>query len=110
MASKPKEDGPMSKKRHKPEEIVSKLRQVDVRVSPGQTVADAIRSIGVTEVAAGRAAGWGDLLHPAGGQGRGRELATARQQRAPACLIGLPTTGSGGGRARLIGLAGCASP
>ncbi len=40
----------MSRKRHKPEEIVSKLRQVDVLVSQGQTVADAIRSIGITEV------------------------------------------------------------
>jgi transposase-like protein len=40
----------MSRKRHKPEEIVSKLRQVDVLVSQGQTVADAIRAIGVTEV------------------------------------------------------------
>jgi len=43
----------MSRKRHKPEEIVSKLRQVDVLVSQGQSVADAIRSIGVTEVAQG---------------------------------------------------------
>ena len=40
----------MPTKRHKPEEIVSKLRQVDVLVSQGQTVADAIRTIGVTEV------------------------------------------------------------
>ena len=40
----------MSRKRHKPEEIVSKLRQVDVLVSQGQTVVDAIRTIGVTEV------------------------------------------------------------
>ena len=40
----------MSRKRHKPEEIVSKLRQVDVLVSQRQTVADAIRSNGVTEV------------------------------------------------------------
>ena len=40
----------MSKKRHKPEEIVAKLRQVDVLVSQGQSVADAIRSIGLTEV------------------------------------------------------------
>jgi len=37
-------------KRHKPEEIVSKLRQVDVLVSQGQSVADSVRSIGVTEV------------------------------------------------------------
>ncbi len=40
----------MSRKRHKPEEIVAKLRQVDVLLAQGQTVADAIRSIGVTEV------------------------------------------------------------
>jgi len=40
----------MPKKRHKPEEIVAKLRQVDVLVSQGQAVADAIRSIGVTEI------------------------------------------------------------
>jgi len=40
----------MARKRHKAEEIVSKLRQVDVLVSQGQSVADAIRAIGVTEV------------------------------------------------------------
>ena len=35
---------------HKPEEIVAKLRQVDVLTSQGQSVAEAIRSIGVSEV------------------------------------------------------------
>jgi transposase-like protein len=40
----------MSRKRHKPEEIVSKLRQVDVLIAQGTPVADAVRSIGVTEV------------------------------------------------------------
>ena len=40
----------MPRKRHKAEEIVAKLRQVDVLVSQGQNVADAIRQIGVTEV------------------------------------------------------------
>ncbi len=40
----------MPRKRHKPEEIVTKLRQVDVLVSQGQSVSDAIRQIGVTEV------------------------------------------------------------
>ena len=39
----------MPRKRHKPEEIVAKLRQVDVLVSQGP-VADAIRQIGVSEV------------------------------------------------------------
>ena len=40
----------MARKHHKPEEMVAKLRQVDVLVSQGQAVADAIRAIGVTEV------------------------------------------------------------
>ena len=37
-------------KKHKPEEIVAKLRQVDVLTSQGTPIADAIRSIGVTDV------------------------------------------------------------
>ena len=40
----------MASKRHRPEEIVAKLRQVDVLVSRGQAVAEAIRAIGVTVV------------------------------------------------------------
>ena len=40
----------MSRKRHKPEEIVAKLRQVDVLVAQGTPVVEAIRAIGVTEV------------------------------------------------------------
>ena len=40
----------MPRKRHKPEEIVGKLRQVDVLASQGQSIADAVRAIGLTEV------------------------------------------------------------
>ena len=40
----------MARKRYKPEVIVAKLRQVDVLVSQGQSVVDAVRSIGVTDV------------------------------------------------------------
>ena len=40
----------MPRKRHHPEEIVAKLRQADVLTSQGQSGADAVRSIGVTEV------------------------------------------------------------
>ena len=40
----------MPRKRYKPEEIVAKLRQVDVLVSQGQVMADAVRQIGVGEV------------------------------------------------------------
>ena len=44
-----KEDG-YARKQYKPEEIIAKLRQVDVLVSQGQSMADAIRQIGVSEV------------------------------------------------------------
>jgi putative transposase len=40
----------MPRMHHKPEEIVAKLREVDVLVSQGQNIADAIRQIGVSEV------------------------------------------------------------
>jgi transposase-like protein len=40
----------MARKRHTAEEIVSKLRQVDVLMAQGKLVADAVRAIGVTEV------------------------------------------------------------
>src|SRR5215218_7444958 len=80
----------MRKKRHTPEEIVAKLRQVDVLVSQGTPVAEAIRAIGVTEVS-------GD-----------RKLEEARQYSAPACVSGLPAPGSGGVRACLRRPAGCA--
>ena len=40
----------MPRKRHRAEEIVAKLRQVEVLPAQGKPVAEAIRSIGVTEV------------------------------------------------------------
>ena len=43
----------MLRKRHTPEEIVTKLRQVEVLTAQGRPVAEAIRSIGVTEVSSG---------------------------------------------------------
>jgi transposase-like protein len=44
------EDRSMPRKRHTAEEIVAKLRQVEVLTAQGRPVAKAIRSIGVTEV------------------------------------------------------------
>jgi len=44
------EERGMPRKKHKAEEIVAKLRQVDVLTSQGRPVAEAVRSIGVTEV------------------------------------------------------------
>ncbi len=40
----------MARKRHKAEEIVAKLGQVEVLTAQGRPVAEAVRSIGVTEV------------------------------------------------------------
>ena len=39
----------MARKRHKPEEIVAKLRQVDVLTGQGMSVAEAVKTIAVTE-------------------------------------------------------------
>jgi hypothetical protein len=43
------EDQRMAGKRDKPEEIVAKLRQVEVLQGQGAPVADAVRRIGVTQ-------------------------------------------------------------
>ena len=68
----------MSSKKHTPEQIVAKLRQVDVLTSQGSTVADAVRQIGVTEV------------------DPDRELAAPLQRGAPARVSGLSPTRAGG--------------
>ncbi len=39
----------MANKRHKPEEIVQKLRQIDVLVGQGVTRVDTIREVRITE-------------------------------------------------------------
>ena len=42
-------DGTMARKLHKPEEIVAKLRQVDVLTGQGRSIAEAVKTIEVTE-------------------------------------------------------------
>jgi transposase-like protein len=39
----------MGQKHHKPEQIIAKLRQVEVLMGQGKPVAEAVRAIGVTE-------------------------------------------------------------
>ena len=39
----------MGTKRHKPEEIVARLRQVEILTGQGKSIAEAARSIGVAE-------------------------------------------------------------
>src|SRR5215204_5335187 len=50
MALRQLEDMKMARKRHTAEEIVGKLRQVDVLTAQGRPVAEAVRAIGVMEV------------------------------------------------------------
>ena len=40
----------MSKKRFRPEEIITKLREAQILISQGRTVAEAIKSLGVSDV------------------------------------------------------------
>jgi hypothetical protein len=42
-------DGAMARKRHKPEEIVAKLRQVEVLTGQSASIAEAVKTIAVTE-------------------------------------------------------------
>jgi hypothetical protein len=42
-------DGTMARKHHKPEEIVAKLRQVAVLTGQGRSIAEAVKTIAVTE-------------------------------------------------------------
>ena len=100
----------MGTKRHEPEEVVAQLRQVDVLVSQGRSVADAIRSIGVTEVSTGRTPGRRDRLPTEGGADRDRELETSLQLSPATCLAGLQAAGPRAVRASLRRLAGCAHP
>jgi predicted RNase H-like nuclease len=69
----------MPRRRYKPEEIVAKLRQVDVLVSHGQNMADAIRQIGVSEVTFYR-------MPPSGEVMAVRTVIVARQAPDPANL------------------------
>ncbi len=39
----------MTKRRHTPEQVINKLREAEVAIAAGSTVAEASRSIGVTE-------------------------------------------------------------
>jgi transposase-like protein len=40
----------MSKKRFRPEEIIAKLREADVRLSQGQAVAEVVKALAISEV------------------------------------------------------------
>lgn len=64
----------MANKHHKPEEIVAKLRQVDVLVGQGMDRIGAIRQVGVTEQTYYR---WRKMY---GGMGTDQFVGTIRSQ------------------------------
>jgi putative transposase len=104
MALRQLEDMKMARKRHTADEIVSKLRQVDVLTAQGRSVAEAVRAIGVTEVSSatvGSAAANldGEVFHSLAEAKVviERGLATARQHQPPALGPGLQATGSRSG-------------
>ena len=70
----------MANKRHKPEETVTKLRQVEVLVGQGMARIDAIREIGVVEQTYYR---WRKLY---GGMGRDQVKELKRLQKENECL------------------------
>ncbi len=39
----------MARKRHRPEQIIRKLREAEVELAKGQRTADAVRKLGITE-------------------------------------------------------------
>jgi putative transposase len=70
----------MPQKKHKPEEIVAKLRQVDVLLSQGRSVGEAVRSIGVTQFTYYR---WAQGVRwPEGRPGEAPERARERERPA----------------------------
>ena len=76
-------DGEMAKKRHKLEEIVAKLRQVDVLTAQGQSIAEAVRTIAVTETTYFRwRAEYGGLKSDQVKRLKDLELENARLRRA----------------------------
>ena len=73
----------MPRKSHKPEEIVAKLRQVDVLTAQGQSIAEAVRTIAVTETTYFRwRAEYGGLKSDQVKRLKDLELENARLRRA----------------------------
>ncbi len=73
----------MARRRHKPEEIVAKLRQVDVLTAQGKSIAEAVKTIAVTETTYFRwRAEYGGLKSDQVKRLKDLELENARLRRA----------------------------
>src|SRR3712207_9319484 len=95
----------MASKKHRPEEALAELRQVDVLVSQGQSVAEAIRAIGVAEVAYCRwRRGVGGLKSGQGKRAKGLGAENPRLRRALPGPAPGNRRGAGGGRGEIFGV------
>jgi ACT domain-containing protein len=84
MAYEPKNDIEMAAKRRKAEEIVTKLRQVDVLNAQRKSMAEAMRSIDVTKVTYYR---WRTNTGPEGRSGEAPEGTGSGEYPAPCCCL-----------------------
>ena len=74
----------MARRRHTPEQVIKKLREAEVAIAEGSTVAEAARRIGVTEQTFYRwRSGTGRLT---AGSDRTALWATGRRRLRPSCL------------------------
>jgi putative transposase len=77
----------MARKRHKPEEIIAKLRQVDVLTGQGRSVSEAVKTIAVTETTYFRwRSEYGGMKTDQVKRLKAREVENARLRRAVADL------------------------
>ena len=84
----------MARKRHNPEEIVAKLRQVEVLTGQGASIAEAVKTIAVTETTYFRwRAEYGGMKNDQVRRLKELETATARASTA-SCAVSFSTTRS----------------
>jgi putative transposase len=82
----------MARKRLSAEQIVTKLRQIEVLQGQGKTIAMACREAGTTEQTQGRMSQWGNLLQSQGSPSGYREMAYPPQYKTSTLSTWLPTT------------------
>ena len=79
----------MARKSLAAEQIVTKLRQIEVLQAQGKTIAVACKEAGTTEQAPGRMSQWRDLLQSQGSPSGHREMAHPLQHRTSSFITRL---------------------
>jgi hypothetical protein len=74
------------------EKVVAKLRQIEIQLAQGKSLALACKEAEISEQAPGRVPEAGDLLQLTGGAGGDRRMEEPLQQGATSLLLGLPAT------------------